>query len=308
MYQYPTFHVAGVPMDDPSGRWNLLPGTKVLPSFPGRQLYKVPTPGVPGYRSTIYAPGESALTTIVVRFHAMDQYGRIPGDVHHRAAALSANIDLFFMTTALARQGYSGLVEIRRFLGPQIQRVAMARVIASAEPEWSPDRDYADLTLVYEIPSGVWMHPNAEVTKFNVTTGQRHRIRLPGGSAPSLDAMIAVKGPYNGDINSGRTWVGNDHNVGFVIGFKGSGCRVAADEWLVIDALNWKCGKHKVDPKDPDKINWDVSKPYAWLDSSGRPQGSAMTLIPSATLNASVLRVQTQVNTRMQVRARRAWY
>ena len=308
MIQYPTFHVAGVPMDDPSGRWNLLPGTKVLPSFPGRVLSKVPTPGVPGYRSTVYAPGESALTTIVVRFHAKDRYGRLANDVHHRAAALSENIDLFFMATAIARQGYNGLVEIRRFLGPQIQRVAMGRVIASAEPEWSAGADYADLTLVFEIPSGVWMHPKYEVVKFNAVKGQRMRIRLPGGSAPALDNMVAIRGPYKGNIASGRTWIGNDHSTGFTLGFAGSNCSASASEWIVIDTQTWKCGRAPVDPKDPDKVDWNVRKPFAWLDSSGRPQGGALTLTPSATLNAAVLRVQTQVNTRMQVRTRRAWY
>lgn len=311
MSTYPIVKIAGIDLNDPSGRWDALPGTLTLPHFPGRVEARVPTPGVPGYRSVAYAPGEAMKIPIVIRFNAVQTYANaiVPGGSSDRMAAIHRNIDTFFYATALARQGYAGLVTIYKELHAGEPRVTAARMVASSEPEYEHGNDYATMTMIFEAPSGVWLDEQYTVYQ---TTAERslgvRQIEIPSGTAPQTENIVAMRGPYNSVEDSRRASFTNEMDIGFEIGFDGVRSSLGANDWVVVNTQTWRNGylRHR-SGKFPN-INWGVPKNNTHVQPVGRSLGNALTLLPSVDRGVAILRYRVPHETQLQIRTRRAWY
>lgn len=309
MSTYPIVKIAGIDLNDPSGRWEALPGTLMLPHFPGRVETRVPTPGVPGYRGVAYAPGEPMKIPIVMRFNAVQTYANaiVPGGSSDRMAAIHQNIDTFFYATALARQGYAGLVEISKEVMPGEVRVASARMIASAEPEFDVGSDHATMTLIFETPSGVWL--DKEYTVYETTTlggASWHKVDIPSGTAPQTENQIAFRGPYRSNTPPYASFA-NELGIGFDLGFTGADVDLNSDDWVIIDTTSWSNGYRRNASTLPGSA-WTASKPHSQIQPLGRPLGNALTLLPSTTRGKATLRYRVPLQTQLQIRTRRAWY
>lgn len=304
--------IAGINLNDPSGRWDAAPGTLVMPHFPGRVETRVPTPGVPGARTVAYAPGEPMKIPIVVRFNAVETYANeiVPGNGPARMAAIHQNIDTFFYATALARQGYSGLVEISKEVRKGEVRVTAARMVAASEPEYRLGDDYATMNMVFESPSGVWL--DKEYTVFQTIAErsfQTQQLKIPCGTAPQTQTVVAFRGPYAMNSSSGsRVKFTNELNIGFEVGFSGAGVSMGSRDWMLVNCQTWKNDYQRNLSGDYPKLNWGMGKSYSQIHPVGRSLGNALTLLPSQERGVAILRYQVPAATRIQIRTRRAWY
>lgn len=306
---YPTYSIAGVACDDPSGRWELLPGTNLLPAFPGRRATNWTIPGSAGSRSSAYAPGESMTVSLAMRFNAVQgTAGSLAWGLEARTKAITENLDLFFQTTALARSGFLGLVEIRRHYSATDSRVCAGRLVASATPEYDPRSDYATLTLIFEVPSGLWASPSFTTTLATITTtGQAVKVKVPAGTAPAMDNVIALKGPFTSAYGS-RVTITNGHGAGFKLGVKGKSLAAPSGGWLLINTNTWRYGVSMA--ATAAAIDWACPKPGSGLiEPRERPMGSALTILPEQESGVGWVHVNSHVaNLQVAIRSRRMWY
>lgn len=280
MTMYPTYRVAGVEMTDPSGRWELTPGADLLPRFPGVRAARWNVPGMPGEIQATYAPPKPTQVSIQLRVNAVGSVANtiVSGGRAARTKAIKDNINLLFYSIALARQAYWGLVEIRRYSSGSDWVKANGRLISSVEPRFNPANDYAELDLVFEIPSGVWMAPSMDVTEARVKAGTT-RIKVPAGTAPSVENMVCIKptvGAHESKYGKRVLVTGGQHG-GFKLGLQGKSFTLPASKWTMVNTLYWKVGSTAT------KYDWGCAKPYKGvLEPSARPMGSALTIVPSA--------------------------
>lgn len=308
---YPILKIAGVDLNDPSGRWDVLPGTTLLPAFPGRVETKVSTPGVPGYRAVAYAPGEPIKVAINMRFNAVSGVGNriIPGNGAERAAAIAANMDMFFYATALARQGYAGLVRITKELKAGEVRMLSARMVASTEPDFNMGNDYATLQMVFEAPGGIWQDQNFSIFRTTTVANKTITVEIPAGTAPALENVIAFRGAYSKNTSdSNRIKFTNEIDVGFQVGFLGANVNMAANDWMLINCLTWKNGYQRGLSGNFPNLSWGTGKNQSQIHPVGRPLGNALTLLPSTKQGVAKLRIYSPMARQVQVRTRRAWY
>lgn len=283
MALYPTYRVAGVEMTDPSGRWELTPGTDLLPRFPGVRAARWNVPGMPGETQATYAPPQPTQVKVTLRINAVGGVANtiVKGGRDARIKAIKDNINLLFYSISLARQAYWGLVEIRRYSSGSDWVKANGRMISSAEPRFDPANDYAELDLLFDIPSGVWMAPAMDVTEARVNAGTT-RIKVPAGTAPSVENMVCLKPTDSAHESKYGTRIvvkGGQHG-GFKIGLQGKSFTLPANQWTMVNTLYWKMGTTAT------KYDWGCSKPYKGLiEPSARPMGSALTIVPSAERN-----------------------
>lgn len=311
MSTYPIVKIADVNLNDPSGRWDALPGTGLLPHFPGRVETRVPTPGVPGYRSVAYAPGEAMKIPVVMRFNAVETYANtiVPGGSSDRMAAIHRNIDTFFYATALARQGYAGLVTLYKELHAGEPRVTAARMVASSEPEYDHSNDYATMTMIFEAPSGVWL--DEKYTVYQTVAERSFRtlqMELPAGTAPQTENVVAFRGPYSNNGGANPIRFANEMDIGFEIGFNGAGVSMGSNDWMLVNTQTWRNGYQRGLSGSYPKLNWGISKPNTQIHPFGRSLGNALTLLPSRDRGVATLRYSVPAETRVQIRTRRAWY
>lgn len=310
MAAYPTYTVAGVDCNDPSGRWELLPSTDVLPSFPGRRVSKWTVPGMVGDQTAGYAPGEAMTVSITMRFNAVGTVaGRIvSGGVAAKTKAISDNIDMFFHRTRLAAQGYLGMVDVRRYKASNSYRRFVGRVISATKPEWPEYADYATMTILFEAPAGVWTNGPYVVTKATIKKAKTStRIKVPAGTAPTGEVLIAIKGPRTSAYGDRITFT-NGHGTGFKLGASGAPVVIPSGQWLVVNCLTWRYGltPHKTD----GKIWWGCEKPNTGLiEPKGRPMGTAITVIPEREEGVGwVYAWCPSADTQVMIRNRKAWY
>lgn len=306
---YPTYKVAGVSMDDPSGRWELVDGTRVLPSFPGRKVVNWDLPGMVGNQSAAYAPGESAKVAIRLRINAVGSTANtiVNGGSYEKLKALRDNLDMLFYSIGLARQGYEGLVAVRHYTSGSDYRQANARIVSSTDPEYSAYSDHAYITLLFDIPSGVWGSPSMDVTKATLPkAGKAYRIKVPAGTAPSVENMVCFSG---GAVPLDSKWgqrmgAKNSAGVGFKLGVQGKSVVVPANRWAMVNTLHWKYGFSS------SGTDWGVAKPYTGLlEPEGRPTGSALTILPSAERGYAYVYAWAPVaGTKIIIRSRKMWY
>lgn len=307
---YPTYTVAGVDLTDPSGRWELLPETEFLPRFPGARASTWNVPGMPGSMSAIYAPPEPTSVTVSLRVNAVAGTAGtiISGGRAARTKAIQDNLDLFYYAIAAARQAYNGLIGIRRYTAAGEYRIAKARMIASNEVKYDPSHEYAILTIIFSIPSGVWLAPAFDVTTATIPkAGSKIRIKVPAGSAPSVESMVCFLPPDGASMESkwgSRIWVGGGDHGGFLLGTKDRSVTLPANKWTMVNTLYWKYGFSST------SNNWGVAKPYKGLiEPSSRPMGSALTIVPSPERGwAYVYVIVPKAGTKVILRTRKAYY
>lgn len=307
---YPTYTVAGVDLSDPSGRWELLPGTEFLPRFPGARASTWTVPGMPGNMSAIYAPPEPTTVTMELRVNAVAGTAGtiVSGGRAARTKAIQDNLDLLFYAIAAARQSYRGLVAIRRYMSAQDQRLAKGRMISSSNIEYDPKHEYATVTLIFQIPSGVWLAPNFDVTEVTIPKANSQvRVKVPAGTAPSIESMICFYPPGGVSMESkygARLWVSGGQQGGFLLGTQDQSVVLPANKWTIVSTLYWKYGSTSV------ARNWACPKPYKGLiEPTARPMGSALTILPSEERGWAYVYIKTpKAGTKVMLRTRKAYY
>lgn len=309
MALYPTYTVAGEKMDDPWGRWELVHGSRVLPTFPGRRLSSWNVPGQPGDVSAAYAPGEAASFPLRFRINAIEnssgQY--VSGGTEARLRVLQANLDLLYQKILLAKQGYQGMVEVRHYDQASSYRRVSARVISASELEWDAYSEYAYVTLIFEAPTGVWTAPAFDVTSMTITKAQTSfRIEVPAGTAPMIENMVCFN-PGATDLLSAapaRLAASGGPHGGFRLGTQDTSVLLPANKWTMVNTLHWKYGF------TTGASDWGTPKPYRGLiEPNGRPMGSALTLLPEGDSGKAYLWVWApRADVQVRIRSRKAWF
>jgi len=307
---YPTYKVAGVDLSDPSGRWDLLPGTELLPRFPGSRATTWNVPGMPGDVTAVYAPPESTTVTISLRINAVAGTAGtiVTGGRAARLKAIHDNLDLLFYALGTARQNYHGLVEIRRYLSATESRIAKGRMVSASDVNFDQSNDFATIILIFSIPSGVWLAPSFDVTTATINkVGVGVRIKVPAGTAPSVENMVCIMPPGGAPMESSygsRVLVSGGRHGGFLLGTKDQGVTLPANKWTMINTLYWKYGFTSA------SNDWSAPKPYKGLiEPSARPMGSALTVLPSPEEGVGYVYVDVpKAGTKVVLRTRKAYY
>lgn len=314
MAGYPRITIAGVDLDDASGRWDVLEGTGNLPGFPGRTVSKLSVPGQPGYVQSAYAPTQARAIPIVLRFNAVDnEAGVIVSGHGPRSAAISKNMDLFFQATALGASGYDGLVEVRHYTAPGEYRRAVGSINASSSPSYKAGDSYALVTLLFDMPGGLWEDPTWDVTGMNLTAGQTADLIVPSGSAPSWDNFVAFKGPLTWNGSGDRATIVSNSGNGFAVGLpKGIPLALSSTDWVVFDTTNGTAAivtTSSANGLEPG--SWEGGKSVVgWTGMVGRTMGPVLHIVPGTggSNTTAKLRVHRPNAGRVVVRSRKRWY
>lgn len=295
---YPTYTVAGTALDDPQGRWNLVPGTDLLPSFPGLRNHSYSVPGAAGEIAVQHAPVLNTTRKVVVQFHAVGRDGSIASSPRERVELLSQHIGSFYSGLRMAAAGHEGLTELVYHLSEVESRVAYGRVAASAAPEYAPGNDYATLELLFEIPAGRWFSPTYDTVSFVAWAGTTS-FDIPCGDAPMDDIEVNVQG--DGWFLPERPLIlTNEAGHGFRLEQ-----RLAADtDWLLLRPLLWGSRSYT-----GTNAQWGLpATKTGVLLPQNRSQGSGLVLYPSTTEGIAKLKVTTPGGIDLQVRVRKAWF
>lgn len=307
---YPTYTVAGVDLTDPSGRWELVPGTEFLPRFPGARASTWNVPGMPGSMSAIYAPPEPTTVSLKLRINAVAGTANtiVSGGRAARVKAIQDNLDLLYYAIAAARQSYHGLIAVNRYTKAGEYRTAKARMISASDLDFDMSKEYATLTMIFSIPSGVWLAPSFDVTTATINKANSQiRIKVPAGTAPSVESMVCFLPPGGASMESkygNRIRVTGGQHGGFLLGTKDQSVTLPAGKWTMVNTLHWKYGFAS------RSNDWGIPKPYKGLiEPSARPMGSALTLLPSAERGwAYVYITVPKAGTKVILRTRKAYY
>ncbi|MGO2778208.1 hypothetical protein [Glutamicibacter arilaitensis] len=310
MSNYPTYTVAGINLSDPSGRWELTPETELLHRFPGSRATSWNVPGMPGDQQALYAPAQATTVTLKLRINAVGKYANtfVTGGRAARLKAISDNLDMLNYATALGRQSYNGMVEIRRYLSATDYRKAHARMVSASDIQFDPKNDYATVSMIYSIPSGFWLAPRFDVTRTTIKKANALvRIEVPAGTAPSLESMVCFKPPGTTAMESKsghRVTVTGGNHGGFYLGTADKSLTLPAGKWTMINTLYWKYG---FSTRSDD---WGIAKPYKGLiEPTARPMGSALAIVPSTKKDVGYVYIQVPTSgTEVVLRTRKAWY
>jgi hypothetical protein len=298
MAQYPTFHLSGVPLDDPEGRWNLVPGTQVLSAFPGLRESTYSLPGMWGEQSVAHAPGQPTTRRLRLQFHARRASGSIAPSTAERMKLLAEHISEFYRATRLAAAAYMGDVELRHFLSASDQRLAYGRVISTSEPQYEPYGDYATLEMIFSIPQGRWFSTTAIETNLPIPGSTEQTFTIPAGDAPVDNMLIQVRGPLS--ISTGNPLrVMNEAGHGFEFTDP-----IPAGQYLIVNPLMWGSRVYA-----STAYNWTISPAATGaLRPVGKPHGSALALFPGSSPNTAVIRIKSPGAGEARIRARKAWF
>lgn len=288
------YEIQGVSLTDPRGAWNLLPGTDVLPKYPGINATKFNIPGASGESQVQHAPILPSTQLFVMRFHAIDTLERSPTylkmgrDFDEKLAFLERNINQFMFATRLGAQSHLGNVELRRIshsagdASSDFDRLsnrvltAVGRVHASTEPQIASNHEYADYEFVYENPTGTWFTSWSYRRIGNKPAGT-HGVWTYSGTAPIDDALIAIK-PTGGDMPAGVV-VRNESGIGFEVRKV-----LARDRWYVFDTFSWSMREGALNADGPW---WSGPKTdQTSMVEHGRGTGTALTITPGIADNA----------------------
>ncbi|WP_346921388.1 hypothetical protein [Glutamicibacter creatinolyticus] len=261
-----------------------------------------------GNQSAAYAPGESSTVPIRLRINAVGSVANtiVSGGSYERLKALRDNIDMLFYSIGLARQGYQGLVQIRHYTSGADYRMANGRMVSSSDPEFAAYSDHAYITLLFDIPAGVWGSPSVDVTKATLPQANKgYRIKVPAGTAPSIENMVCFRASTGIDSKYGqRAGAKNEAGIGFKLGVRGTPVKVAAKQWCMVNTYYWKYGF------TPDGMAWGTAKPWTGLiEPEGRPEGTALAILPSAERGIGYVWVWSPTpGTEVIIRSRKMWY
>lgn len=295
---YPTYTIAGTALDDPEGRWNLVPSTQVLPSFPGLRNHSYNVPSAVGEVPVQHAPVLNTVRRVAVRFNAVDDDGRIVGSASERIRLLDKHMHSFFWGIRVAASSHEGLTEVEYHLSDSERRVAYARISAGAEPEYAPGNDNATLELILEIPAGRWFSPAYDTLQLTAWKGTS-TFNLPCGDAPMDDIEVNVQG--YGYFNASQPLIiTNEAGHGFRLEEK----LMNDNEWLLLRPLLWGSRAYT-----GANARWQLppTKTGVLLPQQ-RSQGSGLVLYPSTSEGVCKVVVTTPGGIDLQFRVRKAWF
>jgi hypothetical protein len=272
---------ASTPVQSPIGRratgvWELNKGTGLLPSLPGFRVTRFEKPGQHGETQAQFAPVAANGLPLVVRFWALGadpghpDYQQVGATPDVRLRMLQENISEFLFRAQIGAAGSKGYLELERRYSPDGDpQTAVGRIVGSSEPEYGPDYLWADYTLIFSNPYGTWTGEQVTVTE-DITTTSETEIRVPMGTAPVWDAVIAVRVTGEGERLEAGTRFTNDTGVGFEIARW-------TESWWIYDMAS-RMASLAGTASFP---NWGANLNDAQMVRElGRPQGSALLINP----------------------------
>lgn len=167
------WRVDGVDLDDARGRWCLTDATDLSPAWPAPRLASVQVPGRDGVLAM--APGGVEPVSVAL--------GVLVRDSGRGRAGLDENLRAL---GALVRG--RRLLEVEHLPAGGPPRRAVARLSGSVSPTVRWAEMVATLTLVLEVPGGLWR----DVTV--VEAGVSDLSALAGGVMPVPDPLVLVSG------------------------------------------------------------------------------------------------------------------
>lgn len=219
------FTIDGVNLQDPAGRWELARATKRR-ALPAVRATNITTPNRHGNHfvpNDTFGPGSMSFVLMVTD---LDSAGTNQGP-----AQAEANLEL--ATALFLHTGRQFTIE--HHLDPTQKRTATGRVTAGSDPEALDfDLTLYRLTFVVEIPGVFWTDgTGAQVAEGAATTsaGALHLPAFNGGSAPITDAVVRVRGPFNGKAAV------TDTQSGTGLSWQGT---LPANTYLYLNAANLK--------------------------------------------------------------------
>lgn len=261
----PTYKINGIPLDDPDGRWYLENAT-TRRALPAPRSTAGTTPGRDG---ETYTPGDRlAAPTLGLTLIVTDRdFNGAPSG----PAQTERNLE---MITGII---YTREIVVEHFIGAQ-ERSARARISSGTTPVALDNRlTRYRLAIALTIPDVFWAERTAGLTEaplpnVSSTVAIPH---LTGANAPISDAIIRIRGPFNGNV---RIW----NSIGADTGIFWTG-EVITNAYLFINAATLRA--------------WQSGVPNSWL-STGQPDGvdypprGPLELTPSPPLNAYRMTVQ----------------
>ena len=297
---YPTYHISGTPLDDPRGRWNLIPGTQVLPSLPGLEQASYRVPGAAGETVVNHAPVQPTSRRLSLRFNAVWAGGVWASNASERMEVLAKNMSDFYSLIRVGASSHEGLMEIQHHLSATNKRIGYGRVVAGAEPSYDAGSDHAILELIIQIPSGRWYSPTADEVTATIQSGT-NTITLPCGDAPQDTSEINVKG--RAYLNASRPLtIRNEAGHGLKLVDS-----VGAGEYMLIKPRVWATTRYtSTVPK------WGLpAQTTGSLVPHNRALGTGLAVYPSPILGKAQVIVEAPSLTEpleMKFRLRKAWF
>lgn len=269
---YPTYSVNGTPLADSLGRWHEHPDMSVLPTFPGLRSASLNIVGVGGEYALPQASAEPVDFVVRVVVNAVNASGVRPPTYAGRLQAIRANTSILLRDMRASAMTQGGLAEIKLHLSETEVQTATGRLEASVEAEFVQGRDYAELTFVFRIPSGVWRGKTIN-ERINAVATERI-VGLKDCTAPVDGPRITLAGPFT------YIQVTNQYGNGFRLNKTLTNVQA-----VTVDTAKWMVS----DPfaVSPGAVNVTASPgPYKStpdLVSVGRTSGVALTLLPEPT-------------------------
>lgn len=311
------------------GAWVMAPDTDALPMYPGIQVTEFNVPGGHGERQVQHAPMEPRNINLTVRFLAVETnpskpgYKRSGGTWDERQAQIEANVNEFMFRTRLGSQSALGEVTLTRvnphfehFLSSRAQgdntvrpstgnQVATGRFISSASVDRDPDMRWADYSFVFRDRHGCWMTSWQYFAFDNISGGINRTLNVPMGTAPVIDALVAIRTRSSGN---GRARVTNLAGHGFYADNSLNRGTTDANRWWVYDTLAWRAGGGNLGGGRP----WTMDKPHTRpMEEIRRPLGTALQITPGIS---DVGQMRGRINVRLpttgdvHVALRPRWY
>lgn len=268
---FPTYSVNGTPLQDSLGRWHEHPDMSVLPTFPGLRSASLSIAGVGGEYALPQASAEPVNFSVRVVVNAVDPVGVRPATYAARLQALRTNTQILLRDMRAASMTQGGTAEIRLYHTDQEWVIALGRLEASIESEFTPGQDHAVLTFVFRIPSGVWKG-KAVTAKAPAATTRTTRIAgLASSTAPVDGPLVTLCGPFTG------LTLTNQYGNGFTYSntlTDAQAVTVNTAKWTVTEPFTITPDAETVPPSTGNYR----SSPF--LRSVGRASGVALTLLP----------------------------
>lgn len=292
MATYPYHSIAGTSLQDATGRWDETPESLVIPTFPGVESTVVNLPGVPGDIPVGLAA--TMATTIELQIKVWATVGGVIPNIHaERVAAIATNMDALYRVFAGALATQAGAaVELTRHYSATESRTAYGRVEASAAPVMDEGANYATLSLLFSIPSGMWRGAIATSPTFTASAAIPH---LESSTAPIADSRIVLIGPMSSATVTNAA--GNGFNLDLPL---------AEGQWTVVDTATFTYRS----PSTGTPSATAATSLTAAITPVGTVIGSALILLPvPGGVTASVAFTgSTTSATGFQVRAMPAYF
>jgi hypothetical protein len=184
-----TYSIAGVPLDDPAGRWKLLSDTLVGSGLSVRAVDQQ-IPGVDGVVPPVQEQMDAPSLVLQVRIYG-SSYAELLANYGALLAVLAPTADVTVTRTV-----------------DGVSRTAVGRGKSVTDPDFVPGSRMVTVTATLRLPGVYWRADALLWSKSAPASGTAYEVTtLANGSAPVDDALILIVGPASSPkVSCGASW------------------------------------------------------------------------------------------------------